>query len=98
MAGRPLSEVWSAYVSSFKIGVQTTSKENLILYDGDSKTAKKIGTIPKDAVIHVGPINAPNYIPRMPVTYRQGDNDPVQGWVRSLGIKKPSTGSNTVSF
>ena len=98
MAGRPLSEVWSKYVSSFRKGVQTTSKENLILYDGDSKTAKKIGTIPKDVVIHVGPINAPNYIPRMPVTYRQGDNDPVQGWVRSLGIKKPSTGSNTVSF
>ena len=88
MSARPLSQVWSRYVSAFRRGVQTTSKENLILYDGSSRTAKKVGTIPKDAVIHVGPINAPSYIPRIPVTYRQGDNDPVQGWVKSFRNKK----------
>jgi len=98
MSARPLNQVWSRYVSAFRRGVQTTSKENLILYDGSSRTAKKVGTIPKDAVIHVGPINAPSYISRIPVTYRQGNNDPVQGWVKSLGIRKPSTGSNRVSF
>lgn len=92
MAGRPLAQVWDRYVSVFRAGVQTEVSKETPLWDKPQDKARKLKSIPKGAVVHVKPVDAPRPVTFLEVVYCETScGDPFEGWVRVTNLKKPAT-------
>lgn len=91
MAGRPLVQVWDRYVSAFRAGVETSVSKDSPLWDAPKSSATKIVSIPKGALVHVKPVDAPQPVSFLEVVYcKNSCGSPYEGWVRVTNLKKPS--------
>lgn len=98
MAGRKLEDVWDRYVSVFRNGVETEVKVNTPLWS-DATGSRKLKTIPKNSVIHIKPVDAPNPVTFLEVVWCETScGDPHEGWVRITALKKPQTRAGGTSF
>ncbi len=85
-----IRDSWYKYTRYYSEGFQITLRKESPIYNGDGARATKIADLPRAAVVHVHPIDATNYVPRVKITFDTNK----EGWIATPNLNKPgvSTG------
>jgi hypothetical protein len=63
-----IRDSWYKYTRYYSESFQITLRKESPVYDGDGSRARKIADLPRAAMVHVHPIDASNYVPRVRIT------------------------------